>query len=769
MKFSGFVVRKPLLSEGRFAEMLALTINGQAVNATNGQSVLQVAQQAGIYVPSLCAHPDLTPLGTCGLCIVEIEGLPDPVPSCLTPVAEGMAVRTHSPQVDQLRRSSLELILGKHPHTCLVCPKRATQECNPHHLVEHGDGPKPCALCPSDKHCELQRIAEYIGVKRINIPKSYRIAPIETGDPLFDRDPSLCVLCGRCVNICQEVRGVKAIDFVHGEDGAIVGVEPVSGNSLKDSGCKFCGACVEVCPTGSLRDRGGLGEDKEATMVPCRFACPAGVDIPRYILSIAKGRFTEAAAIIREKVPFPSVLGRVCSHPCEIVCRRGQVNEAIAINALERFSAEHDKRLWQQSKNALPTGRRVAIVGSGPCGLTAAYHLAKLGHQVTVFEALPEPGGMMRVGIPAYRLPRDVLRGEIEEIKRVGFDIKTETRIDSVDTLFQDGYEAILVALGAHKGVRMGIEGENSPGVLEGVSFLREVALGREVTLGKKVALVGGGNVALDAARTALRLGAEQVSILYRRTRAEMPASADEIEQALREGVNIDFLVAPVRMTSRESGGINLICVHMKLGKKWDAQGRRLPEPIEGSEFSLELDTVIDAIGRESQIPGGFGLSIRDKFVEADPVTFVSSRPGVFAGGDVVIGPASVIQAIAAGIGAASSIDKYLDGDGIVGETFATAAPDPWLGLDSGFASWPRSRTPLLPVEQRLADFAEVELGFDHELALQEAKRCLRCHLRLQITQVMAPPVSAQEKKTIKGIPLDSRQEVSCTSCSKVP
>ncbi|MFA4837752.1 MAG: FAD-dependent oxidoreductase, partial [Dehalococcoidia bacterium] len=484
---------------------------------------------------------------------------------------------------------------------------------------------------------------------------------------------------------------------------------------------------------------------------------------------IAKGRFTEAAAIIREKVPFPSVLGRVCSHPCEIVCRRGQVNEPIAINALKRCAAEHDIRLWQQSKHKSPTGRRVAIVGSGPCGLTAAYHLARLGHQVTAFEALPEPGGMMRVGIPAYRLPPDVLRGEIEKIKRVGFDIKTKAKIDSVDTLFQDGYKAVFVALGAHKGVGMGIEGENSPGVLEGVSFLREVALSKEVTLGKKVAVVGGGNVALDAARTALRLGAEEVSILYRRTRGEMPASADEIEQALSEGVNIDFLVAPVRMTSRESGGINLICMRMKLGKKWDAKGKRLPEPIGGSEFSLGLDTVIAAIGQKPQIPDGFGLSIRDKFVEADPVTFASSRPGVFAGGDMVTGPASVIQAIAAGRGAASSIDKYLGGDGIVDETFATAAPDPWLGPDSDFALWTRSRGPLLPVEQRFASFAEVELGFDQKQAIQEAKRCLRCHLRLQITQVMAPPVSAQEKKTIKGIPLDSRQEVSCTSCSKVP
>ncbi|MDD5093115.1 MAG: FAD-dependent oxidoreductase [Dehalococcoidia bacterium] len=731
---SASVLRKPILSKEGFDEMLTLTIDGRVVNATNGQSVLQVARQAGIYVPSLCAHPDLTPLGTCGLCIVEIEGLPDSVPSCLTPADEGMMVRTCTPQVDQSRRNSLELILSRHPHACLICSKRATEQCNPHHLVEQGETLRPCAICPSDKHCELQRIADFIGIKEINIPMSYRIAPVETGHPLFDRDPSLCVVCGRCVKICQEVRGVKAIDFVHGQDGTIVGVAPVSGNSLKDSGCKFCGACVEVCPTGALRDKGGLGEDREATLVPCRFACPAGVDIPRYILSMAEGRFTEATAIIRENLPFPSVLGRVCSHPCEMVCRRGQVNESVAICSLKRYAAEHGDRLRQQSKHALPTGRRVAIVGSGPCGLTAAYHLAKLGHQVTVFEAMPEPGGMMRLGIPAYRLPRDVLRGEIEEIQRVGFDIKTETRIDSVDTLFKDGYEAVLVAPGAHKGVRMGIKGENSPGVLEGVCFLREVALGREVSLGKKVAVVGGGNVAVDAARSALRLGAEQVNVLYRRTRAEMPASAEEIEEALREGVNIDFLVAPVSVTSTESGRINLICVRMKLGKKWDAQGRRRPEPIEGSEFSLELDTVIAAIGQEPQIPDGFGLPIRDKLVEADPVTFATSRPGVFAGGDGVIGPASVIQAIAAGKGAASSIDKYLGGDGIVDVTLATTAPDPWLGPDSDFASWPRSRTPLLPVEQRLASFAEVELGFDQKQAIQEAKRCLRCHLRLRIT-----------------------------------
>jgi NADPH-dependent glutamate synthase beta subunit-like oxidoreductase len=487
--------------------------------------------------------------------------------------------------------------------------------------------------------------------------------------------------------------------------------------------------------------------DREAALVPCRHACPAGIDIPRYIHLIAEGRFGEAAAVIREKVPFPRVLGRICFHPCEEVCRRGELNEPIAINSLKRFASEHDNGVWKQnSKVVAARGKRVAIVGSGPAGLTAAYYLAKAGISVTVFEALPEPGGMMRVGIPTYRLPREILDSEIEEIKGVGVTIKTNTRVDSLDELFEQGYDAIFLALGAHQDIKLGVEKEDTAGVIGCASFLREVNLGREVRLGDKVAVIGGGNAAIDASRVALRLGAKEVTILYRRTRKEMPASSEEIEEALGEGVNILFLVAPVKI-SRENGVLRVECTRMKLGRP-DASGRKHPEPIAGSEFDMYFDSVIAAIGQTPLIPEGFGLEIReDKTLQVDAETLATSREGVFAGGDVMSGPASVIEAIAMGRRAASSIDRYLGGGGLIEETLAPPERlDPWLGKDEGFANWHRVETPYLSLEQRLSGFAEVKLGLDEEAAIKEAKRCLRCNLRLDISPVKLPPLPKVER-----------------------
>jgi NADH-quinone oxidoreductase subunit F len=315
---------------------------------------------------------------------------------------------------------------------------------------------------------------------------------------------------------------------------------------------------------------------------PCSHTCPAGVDAPRYIRFIAQGKPAEAVAVVREKIPFPSVCGYVCIHPCEAKCRRAQLDEAIGIRVLKRFAVDHDTGLWKlNSKVAPATGKRVAIVGSGPAGLTAAYYLAKQGHSVTVFEALPEPGGMMRVGIPDYRLPKDILRAEIKEIENIGVEIRTNTSVDSLDELFQDGYNAIFLAIGAHQGIKIGVKGEDSPKVMDCVSFLRDVSLGRGVKLGSRVAVIGGGNAAIDSARTALRLGAKEVTIVYRRTRGEMPASAEEIEGAISEGVKIEFLAAPSRVISR-NGMVELECLRMRLGAV-DASGRPAPEPIEGS------------------------------------------------------------------------------------------------------------------------------------------------------------------------------------------
>jgi len=467
---------------------------------------------------------------------------------------------------------------------------------------------------------------------------------------------------------------------------------------------------------------------KELVRSPCQNTCPAGIDIPRYIRLIAEGKFGEAVAVIREKVPFPAVLGYICLHFCEARCRRGQLEEAIAIKVLKCFAAERDDGLWKQNSKVLPsTGKKVAIIGSGPAGLTAAYYLAKLGHGVTVFEALPVAGGMMRVGIPEYRLPREVLDGEIDEIKQVGVEIKVDSKVESLDELFEQGYNAIFISVGAHRGIDMGIEGEATSGVVDGVDFLREVNLGKKVDVGDKV-VVGGGNVAIDVSRTALRLGAKEVTIVYRRTRAEMPASVEEVEQAVTEGVKIVYLAAPVAVLSEE-GRLKVKFMRMELGKV-DESGRRRPHPVAGSEFTGVYDMMVKAIGEGSEVPDGYGLLVgRGGRIEVDSESLATSREGVFAGGDVVSGPASVIEAIAAGRQAAISIDKYFGGGGDIDEVLAP--PEEVAPYDIEEIEGEKYRPPMnmLPLDERLKGFAQVELGFDEGKAIEEAKRCLRCDL----------------------------------------
>ncbi len=470
---------------------------------------------------------------------------------------------------------------------------------------------------------------------------------------------------------------------------------------------------------------------KGLVKAPCSHTCPAGVDVPRYIRLIAEENYDEALSVIRERIPFPSVCGYVCFHPCEAKCRRGQIDEPIAIKALKRYAADHaTKRTLSTSQIAPSSGKRVAVVGAGPAGLTAAYYLAKLGgHAVTVFEALPEAGGMMRVGIPQYRLPKDVLDAEIDAIRGVGVEIKTNTGVDSLDSLIQEGYDAVFIALGAHAGTKMHVEGEDTPGVIDCVSMLRDVSLGKEVRLGERVAIVGGGNAAIDAARTALRLGAKEVTTLYRRTREEMPADTEEVEAALQEGVNIDFLVAPNKIW-RDNGHLTMECIRMKLGEI-DASGRRRPERVAGSEFNEIFDVIVAAIGQTPQIPERFSLKTdRGGTLYADPDTLATDREGVFAGGDVVSGPASVIEAIAVGRQAAVSIDKYLGGEGIIDETLAppeslSQRPEAMEEEEEKH----RQEMALLPVGERLQDFDVVELGFSKEAALEEARRCLSCDL----------------------------------------
>jgi NADPH-dependent glutamate synthase beta subunit-like oxidoreductase len=668
----------------------------------------------------------------CQLCLVEIEGEEELSRACITPVAEGMVIHTDTPQLQEKRQDNLAKLLEKHPHTCLICPQR--EGCD---LIRCSSNvPENERCCAKFTHCELREVAEYIGIRE-DIPKYiYRDLPVVKDEPFFDYDYNLCIGCLRCVRMCHDVKGVGALSFVYQNNQVVVGsLAP----SLKESGCKFCGACVEVCPTGALLDK-PFKAGREASLVPCKANCPAGVDIPRYVRLIAEGKFAEAVAVIREKVPFPGVLGRVCPHPCEGECRRNELNQPIAIRMLKRFASENDSGAWRaKSKIASPSGKKVAIIGSGPAGLTAAYYLAELGHSITVFEASPQPGGMMRMGIPEYRLPRKVLDLEIDGIRQLGVEIKLNTKVTSIDELLAD-FQAVFIAIGAHCGVKLGIDGEDSPKVIDGVSLLREVNLGKPIELGEKVMVVGGGNVAIDASRTALRLGAREVTIAYRRTRAEMPASEEEIIEAEQEGVKIHYLAAPIRILTKNNH-LQIECLRMKLGEP-DESGRARPIPIEGSKFIIEADRVIPAIGQTPDFPSQWELETdRGNVIKVNPNTLATNKDRVFAGGDVANGPATVIEAIAMGRKAAISIDRYLGGEGNIDEELVEPeSPALYIGRDERFADRSRVEMPCLTIEERVKSFDEVELGLDSAKAVQEAKRCLRCDLRLLIAPPPLPP-----------------------------
>lgn len=690
---------------------MKLTINGKKIKAEEGCTVLEAALRADIYIPNLCYHPDLPPIGACRLCIVEIKGIKGIPAACITKAKEGMTVYTETPQIQKLRKNILWFILSQHPSD----------------------------IAGSS---QLKKVSDYIGIKKIpagHSPHTSNI-PLISSDPLFVRDIDRCILCGRCVIICQEVRKTGVLGFINR------GIETVVGTNydlpLADSACKFCEACVEVCPSGALKDKEEIAENqREKKLLPCTNTCPAQIDVSGYVKLIAEERFQDALELIREKVPFPAILGYVCDHPCEEECRRGQINEPIAIRALKRFVAEQDTGRWKKKLKLSPdTNKKVAIVGSGPAGLTAAWFLQKLGHKVTVFEALPETGGMMRSGIPAYRLPRDVLNREIEDIKSIGVKIKTNTKIESTDILIKQGFHAVFLAIGTASGFKMGIPGENDPKVLDGISLLKAINSKNKPNIGQNAVVIGGGNVAIDAARSLLRAGTKKVEILYRRTRKEMPALAEEVEEALKEGVLFNFLTAPQKILPGE-GRLKIESIRMKLGTP-DASGRRRPIPIPGSEFIIETDRLITAIGQKLTVPEKIMPLLNEKGrIKIDPETMSCRQKGIFAGGDAVSGPASVIKAIQAGRKAAISIDKYLGGKGKIGQKFISEEQDALcLGRDNGFACQERIKIDTLPLKKRLCGFMEVEKNLSKKKAVKEAERCLRCQLRLKISRMPLPP-----------------------------
>ncbi|MBM4322768.1 MAG: FAD-dependent oxidoreductase, partial [Deltaproteobacteria bacterium] len=578
------------------------------------------------------------------------------------------------------------------------------------------------------------------------------------------------------------------------------------------SKCTSCNDCTEVCPI-FLPNEFNEGLDQRRAIYrpypqavpntflvtkrgtsPCKSTCPAETSAQGYIALIQAGRYKEALDVVKEYNPFPASVGRVCNHPCEEKCNRGKLDTPVSICALKRFAADwvYDHREELDKEVRLPAGQagsselgvrsdkdreperpkaKIAIIGAGPAGLSCAHQLSRMGYQVTIFEALPVAGGMMRVGIPSYRLPRDVLQREINEIiHHPNVELKLNTPIRNINSLFDSGYSAIFLAMGAHEAQKLGIPGEDALGVHHGVPFLQGVSLAERFGIteglddrfiiafgipiaprvGERTVVVGGGNVAIDAARTALRLGAREVSILYRRSRDEMPANSWEVEAAEKEGIEIQILTAPVEVVVEEGRVKGVKCVKMELGEP-DSSGRRRPIPIKGSESIIPADTMIAAVAQAPEISfleDSHGLEVTPKGTFAiDPHTLATNRAGVFAGGDVARGPWILIQAIADGRRGALSIDRYLRGAPLL--TPREQIPLPVVDLsreeidqmvEEGKVDLShRTKNPELSEEERIKNFREVELVLTEEQARQEAARCLtcgicsECHLCVQV------------------------------------
>ncbi len=563
---------------------IKLTINGKPCAGQAGQTILEIARENGIDIPTLCHDDSVAHYGACGLCVVEAEGSPKLLRSCSTLAADGMVINTEGERAVQARKIALELLMSDHDGDC---------------------------------------------------------------------------------------------------------------------------------------------------MGPCRLTCPAGTNCQAYVKQVALGNTKEAVRIVKERLPLPASIGYVCPHPCEKECRRGLVEEPISIAMIKRFMSldqlgKADK--WKPER-APATGKTVGVIGGGPAGLTAAYYLALKGHDVTLTEAMPQMGGMLRYGIPQYRLPKDVVDAEIAEIAEAGVKMENNVKIGK-DISFADyraKFDAVVIAIGAWSSTPLHCPGEDMDGVYGGIDFLRSVALHDPLPIGKNVAIVGGGNTAMDACRTAVRLGAENVYVIYRRTQSEMPANQDEIEEATEEGVQFKFLTNPAEILG-ENGHVTAVKLQvMELGEP-DASGRRSPVPVEGKFVTLDVDSVIAAIGQKVN-PAGFDVALNKRgIIAADEATFLTDQEGVFAVGDATNKGAGIaIAAIGEASKAADVADSWLRGHMVpYREPFVSKRTVTAADL-ADKEKKPRVHVTNRPAEERKHDFEPVNDGFSAEEAMKEAKRCLEC------------------------------------------
>lgn len=668
-------------------DLVRVTIDDQVFEVPRGSLLIEVALQNGIYIPHLCHHPDLPPLGECGLCLIEVQGLDKPVEACTFEVQEEVNVKTDSPLLRELRRENLKKILRGHPPDCTSCPKYM--------------------------RCELQSLKQYLGVGDLPM-EGVKALPLDETNPLFVLDPSRCVLCKRCIRACKDLRGIGILEVKEKDGWSFVGTR--SGKPLGEEGCMFCGSCVEVCPTGAFRDKEGLlkGKGKRAALLPCATTCPLEIDIPSFLRAVKRGEGLLARSLLERRTPMPLTLTYVCQAPCEEVCRRGLVNAPMAIRELKRFVLEELSPFGLRRGKPTSEGTgKIAVIGSGPAGLVAAYYLRQMGHQVTVFETMPEPGGMLRYGIPRYRLPEEVLQKELQELLACGVVLKTSSPIEDLDPLLGE-YDAVIVAIGAQKGVSPFQDMGSRSGIYTGVDFMKMVNQGLVPEIGKRVAVIGGGAVALDCARSAIRLGASEVWVICLERKDQMPAGRREIEEAEGEGVRF---IDSAHVTELKEGprGKSLRYGRVK-AFELDRKGGLNVELEEGVFGELSLDTVIYAVGQRPSVPEGFGLKLtRDATLWVDPFTLMTSRRGVFAAGDVLTGTRTVAEAMASGRKAADAVDRFLGGQGLKDE-------------------------PPREVEVRiepLAGFYKLERlkgrARSAKEAACEAMRCLQCDLRLRI------------------------------------